>query len=367
VLQNATKAANLVFILVKFQPKRNSHDLSSDQYGQSDNGITRASENAINRDDFANFAPGTQEWASMLSSFLDSFQAVCAFRNSLYGNEWLDVFYSLCLMSIVQSLLVDIAIESSSYGGLETWPIADSHKIPSLYKALVSVFCWSSCHRELDSSTEVQSPKSFSVSFSDRPMIAIPEKVVQHTKWRARGIKSLRQFLFGLGSEVLPDGLFNGFLVQRSFSIKNIGGEKMCQPFPQPSAQNTFEHNPSWKPQGLGFNGWSASSRELQHFVKDRYDPGRAHVEVEKTCQEQGIQPDVMLVDGFSPSTFSSKYPSIADKLIRVLKLPVLSHPIPHAWQGLILMTKRSRCETFQQLLLRTKTWIRLQPAAKAN
>ncbi len=53
------------------------------------------------------------------------------------------------------------------------------------------------------------------------------QQLVQIDKWKKRKIKSTTDFLMRLGKDVFPDGIYNGFVVQKQGLPQNLAAKSM--------------------------------------------------------------------------------------------------------------------------------------------
>lgn len=142
-----------------------------------------------------------------MTNFLQSFESATMGRAPLDAKSWLAVFLSLCIMSIVTTILVDIASafsRSASYS-----PASATTAMHGVYGALVSVFGWSSpmLMDEMPHGTEEH----------DRALLSsAASRVARADSWPSRGLHSTRDFLMKLGTVGAGGSAFNGFVKQRS-------------------------------------------------------------------------------------------------------------------------------------------------------
>ncbi|CCC06246.1 unnamed protein product [Sordaria macrospora k-hell] len=139
-----------------------------------------------------------------MTQFLQAFEAQTMRPTLPDPRSWLATFYSLCIFSVVRTLLVDrmaqSRITSPSQQGVPA--------MHAVYKALVSVFAWSA-PMLLDGS-------DIEMSHGDRELLASAATVLERGTWTERGISTTKDFLMYLGSGEIEGPYFNGFLKQRS-------------------------------------------------------------------------------------------------------------------------------------------------------
>ncbi|KAI1180489.1 hypothetical protein F4777DRAFT_585401 [Nemania sp. FL0916] len=154
-----------------------------------------------------------------MAQFLQSFEGVTMRRAVSEPKNWLAIFISLCIFSIVRTILADListpsrAIPAQSQNGL---PISGgAMAMHSVYKALVHVFAWSS-PMLLDS-------PALEMDGNDRALFATALSAIRKEEWIGWGIRSTKDFLLGLGSGYLVDNVgFNGFFRQRTPIYRHV-------------------------------------------------------------------------------------------------------------------------------------------------
>ena len=146
-----------------------------------------------------------------MTQFLQAFESIVSTRALLDPRSWLALFFSLCIFSMVRTILVDIASAmarlspQASYGTNST--TATMH---SVYKALVGLFQWS-CPMILDDTT-------IELNNEDRELFNSLVLIVRKDLWTERGISSAADFLASLGTGDMEGSLINSFIRQRTLS-----------------------------------------------------------------------------------------------------------------------------------------------------
>ncbi|KAK8027943.1 hypothetical protein PG991_004999 [Apiospora marii] len=146
-----------------------------------------------------------------MTQFLQSFESSTIRRVLTEPKSWLAVFLSLCIFSIVRTILADL-ISTPSRGGSAHAPSAmpmptGATAMHSVYKILVSVFAWSTPMVLDDPGVEMDD--------SDKFLFAATSGAIRKDEWSQWGIRSSKDFLLGLGSGYLADNMgFNGFFRQ---------------------------------------------------------------------------------------------------------------------------------------------------------
>ncbi|KAI1304790.1 hypothetical protein F5Y03DRAFT_395313 [Xylaria venustula] len=154
-----------------------------------------------------------------MAQFLQSFEGATMRRVVSDPKGWLAMFISLCLFSIVRTILADListpsrTIPAQAQNGL---PISGgAMAMHSVYKALVHVFAWST-PMILDSPV-------LEMDGNERALFATSLSAIRKEEWIAWGIRSTKDFLLGLGSGYLVDNVgFNGFFRQRTPIYRHI-------------------------------------------------------------------------------------------------------------------------------------------------
>ncbi|KAI0109552.1 hypothetical protein GGR51DRAFT_569838 [Nemania sp. FL0031] len=154
-----------------------------------------------------------------MAQFLQSFEGVTMRRVVSEPKSWLAIFVSLCIFSVVRTILADListpsrTIPAQAQNGL---PISGgAMAMHSVYKALVHVFAWSS-------SMLLDSPV-LEMEGNDRALFVTALSAIRKEEWITWGIRSTKDFLLGLGSGYLVDNVgFNGFFRQRTPIYRHI-------------------------------------------------------------------------------------------------------------------------------------------------
>ncbi|KAI0139810.1 hypothetical protein BJ166DRAFT_473481 [Pestalotiopsis sp. NC0098] len=150
---------------------------------------------------------------SCMTQFLQSFESSTVRRVLSEPKGWLAVFFSLCIFSVIRSILADLVStptrnEPGSSLALQPFS-AGAIAMHSVYKVLVSVFAWSSPMILDDLPQDLDE--------NDRLLLKSTFNVLQGNDWRDWGIGTTKDFLLGLGSGYIHDDLgFNGFFRQRT-------------------------------------------------------------------------------------------------------------------------------------------------------
>jgi hypothetical protein len=143
-----------------------------------------------------------------MESFLRRFEKFCAGRAKLTGFAQLACFYALLVFGIAKSILIDAYSIRAEYEDPSPWNEEDATRITSAYKALVSVFCWSSKSDVIRDSEIDEDDELGAALLETRAM-------VHSEKWEERGFRGMKEFFLSLGSCFFADGSYNGFFMQK--------------------------------------------------------------------------------------------------------------------------------------------------------
>ncbi|KAK3363043.1 hypothetical protein B0T25DRAFT_595969 [Lasiosphaeria hispida] len=141
---------------------------------------------------------------SCMTQFLQSFEEQTMRSGFLEPKNWVATLFSLCIFSIVRTLLVDRAAQSRVNSPPQAGPTA----MHAVYKALVSIFAWST--------TMLLDVTDIEISQDDRELLNSVAEILRGSTWAERGIQTTKDFLILLGSEEVEGACFNGFLKQKS-------------------------------------------------------------------------------------------------------------------------------------------------------
>lgn len=144
-----------------------------------------------------------------VETFLRSFERACSARAKLGGIGQIACFYALLVFGIAKSILTDAYSIRTSYEEPNPWSEEEATKIASGYKALVSVFCWSS-----KADVVLQDPAVVHDEETRAQILQI-RRMLRSNEWDTLGVKGTKEFLLGLGTSLLPHGVYNGFFAQR--------------------------------------------------------------------------------------------------------------------------------------------------------
>ncbi|KAI1634325.1 hypothetical protein F4809DRAFT_651917 [Biscogniauxia mediterranea] len=199
-----------------------------------------------------------------MAQFLQSFESITMRRVITEPKSWLAVFFSLCIFSIVRTILADLISTPS-----RSIPAQAPNSLPmsggatamhSVYKVLVNVFAWSTPMPLDNPGTELDQ--------SDRALLATTASAIRKEDWITWGIRSSKDFLLGLGSGYLIDNIgFNGFFRQRTPIYRHVSYQ---QPSNMSQAQKPL---PEWRP----IDPWANRNDQEMLPVAYGMDQGRRH------------------------------------------------------------------------------------------
>lgn len=143
-----------------------------------------------------------------MESWLRRFEKFCTGRAKLTGFAQLACFYALLVFGIAKSILIDAYSIRAEYEEPNPWTEEDATRITAAYKALVSVFCWSSKSDVIRDSETDEDDELGAALLETRAM-------VHSEKWEERGFRGMKEFFLSLGSCFFAGGSYNGFFMQR--------------------------------------------------------------------------------------------------------------------------------------------------------
>jgi len=141
---------------------------------------------------------------SCMTQFLQSFEEQTMRGGPLEPKSWVAVFFSLCIFSVIRTLLVDRASQSR----ITSPPQAGAGAMHAVYKALVSTFSWSTpVFLDLTDAD---------LTTDDRELLSSVGAFLERSTWAERGIPTTKDFLMILGSGDIEGTCFHGFFKQKS-------------------------------------------------------------------------------------------------------------------------------------------------------
>ncbi|KAH0498790.1 hypothetical protein TgHK011_006027 [Trichoderma gracile] len=186
--------------------------------------------------------------------FLQAFEAIALRSSPLQSKEWLAAFYSLCIFSIVRTLLVDLAsVSVLPYPAFRhRSPLRDSpqNTIDSVYKALVHLF--------ITGGPMLTDGSPSDVPQEDIPVYELTRRIMRMDTWQARDIRSSADFLMSLGSGRIKDVYgFNGFIRPLQPIVTPGNDAQLSTP------QSVSAREPRWSSVGSSAFPPSSSHREI--------------------------------------------------------------------------------------------------------
>ncbi|KAJ0121497.1 hypothetical protein J7T55_008661 [Diaporthe amygdali] len=194
-----------------------------------------------------------------MTEFLQSFENVAMNGVPIDPRTWIAIFLSLCLFSVVRTILVDISSSGSRASPLSTSTATSAAAtMTGVYKALVSVF---------DAASPMMLDENhLAMSEDESTLFNMLYNITKKDSWNERGLASTKEFLMVLGGND-NNGLFaNSFIRQRSPSFRPVGlappsipssGEASRRPLPE--VRPISEH---WGPNG-GISAGNAFAPKL--------------------------------------------------------------------------------------------------------
>ncbi|XXG99062.1 Translation machinery-associated protein 22 [Hypoxylon texense] len=225
--------------------------------------------NAQNSPDDIDYEGRNRLIYNCMAQFLQSFENTTMRRVISDPKSWLAVFVSLCIFSIVRTILADListpsrAMPSQAQGGFPMPTGATA--MHSVYKALVSLFAWST--------PMILDDPALDLEGNDRALFATTVSAIRKDDWIALGIRSSRDFLLGLGSGYLDDNAgFNGFFRQRTPIYRHVSYQQPAVGQPSEARKPVLQ----WRP----IDPWAnRSDQEMlpAAYSMDTPEPGRRH------------------------------------------------------------------------------------------
>ncbi|KAK4197042.1 hypothetical protein QBC40DRAFT_108759 [Triangularia verruculosa] len=139
-----------------------------------------------------------------MTQFLHSLDNQMMRNSSLDPKTWLASFFSLCIFSMVRTLLVDRAAQARVNSPTQPTTTA----MHAVYKALVSLF--------VASTATLLDGHESELNNGDRELLASVGAFLGRASWAERGLPSTKDFLLFLGSGEIEGSVYHGFLKQRS-------------------------------------------------------------------------------------------------------------------------------------------------------
>lgn len=171
---------------------------------------------------------------SCMAQFLQSFEHITV-RGVLDPRNWLAVFFSLCIFSVVRTILVDIASSVPRASPQSSFSaVPGSPAMGSVYKALVSIFTWAT--------PMILDEPNVELNEEDRGIFNSLAIVTRRDSWAEQSISSTKDFLMLLGGGDMDGPFANSFIRQRSpayragpFALPAMArpGEEPRKPLPE--------------------------------------------------------------------------------------------------------------------------------------
>ncbi|KAG6363158.1 hypothetical protein INS49_008253 [Diaporthe citri] len=144
-----------------------------------------------------------------MTDFLQSFENITQSGVHMNPRTWVSVFVSLCLFSVVRTVLVDIASSGPIPSPLSSsTAISTATTMTGVYKALVSVFG--------AVSPMLLDDYNLAMNEDDRALFNMLYDITKKEYWNEQGLTSTREFLLLLGDIDNIGPIVNGFIKQRT-------------------------------------------------------------------------------------------------------------------------------------------------------
>lgn len=180
-----------------------------------------------------------------MSQFLQSFETQTMRSGIRDPRSWLAVFFSLCILSVVKTILVDKAAHSRG-----SPPQHTTVPMHAAYKALVTVFTSLNTPVYLDQDIEMDQEA--------REVFSTIGSILKRGAWQERGIHTTKDFLVFLGNGDV-DG--NGFIRQRS----PLRSASFTLPPITKPAEEVRKPLPDMRP--LTTNPWPSASLDRDPYI----------------------------------------------------------------------------------------------------
>ncbi|KAL6911166.1 hypothetical protein GGI43DRAFT_379095 [Trichoderma evansii] len=212
-------------------------------------------------------------------TFLTAFEAIALRSTPLQSKEWLAVFYSLCIFSIVRTLLMDLASISllpyhtfQHQGSLRDSP---QTTIDSVYKALVHFF--------ITGGPMLTDGSPNDVPQDDVPAFELTRRIMRMDTWQARNIRSSTDFLMTLGGGINDMFGFHGFIRPGQPVVSPSHDSQLSTP------QAISAREPRWSSVGSSAYPPSSSYREVLAPRMDAMDDANIHRGGTSTSLNQSV------------------------------------------------------------------------------
>ncbi|KAL8304295.1 hypothetical protein RB597_004472 [Gaeumannomyces tritici] len=179
-----------------------------------------------------------------LTQFLQSFEDAVMRKSMMDRKSWLAIFFSMCIFSIVRTVLVDMAsMFARQTPGLQhsvSTPSADAAAaaaaaMHTLYKALAGIYTTSA-----PSILDELAVGAMDMPEDDRELFTTVNMIIHRDSWGERGIQSTKDFLMLLGDGGQEGAFYHGFVRQRSPSRAGLMAlPPMLRPAPDQARQLT--------------------------------------------------------------------------------------------------------------------------------
>lgn len=146
-----------------------------------------------------------------LLRYIKVLEATVSLKGSLGLKEWLAIFYSLCIFSVVRTILVDMALMCPQAQTIRRpngpFVATLSQALNNTYKVIVELFA-AYGPSPLDSLAAGTTTEDFS-------LLEATKQVTRRETWVEKAITCSGDFLMSLGEKWPNDPLFSGFIRQR--------------------------------------------------------------------------------------------------------------------------------------------------------
>lgn len=183
------------------------------QLEPSINAETRASQPQPLLDESSSYARYRSLYDCM-TEFLRTFESSALRGSALGPQSWLTIFLSLCIFSIIKTLLSDMLLLNprvNALAGYKAEPVAEP--MTNVFKALVSIF--------VATSPAILDDLRVDLSEGDRSLFNSLAIITRRDFWADYGFNSTREFLMLLGSGNINGTFYTNGFIRSKFSSGN--------------------------------------------------------------------------------------------------------------------------------------------------
>lgn len=217
---------------------------------------------------------------SCMTEYLQAFESTTLRGHSLDPRSWLAVFLSLCVLSVVRTILIDMALSSAR---ASPWSISHANSaaaaISNAHSVLISTF--------VALSPVILDDTHVELSDEDRAIFGSLAVIIRRDSWAGHGISSTKEYLMLLGHGDMTGPYANCFIRQKT--AVNRADLVAPHPIPRPNDEprrplpDTRPVDDLWTPTGFQDRDPFASRLSTDRLVlsPQAMSPGRRHTVAE--------------------------------------------------------------------------------------